>query len=84
MAVHVLGHEAHHLGGIRNEAQTECEAMQQLDDVAVWLGAAPEQARTLAERYNREVYPHMPTSYRDNACVDGGTMDVAPQDPIWP
>jgi len=84
MAVHVLGHEAYHLAGIRNEAQTECEAMQRLDEVAVSLGATREQARMLAERYDSEVYPHMPNSYRSNNCVEGGTMDVAPEDPVWP
>ncbi len=84
MAVHVLGHEAYHLAGIRNEAQTECEAMQRLDEVAVWLGATPEQARAIADRYHSDVYPHLSSSYRNSACVDGGTMDVAPDDPIWP
>ena len=84
MAVHVLGHEAYHLAGIRDEAQTECEAMQRLDELAVWLGATPEQGRALAERYHAEVYPHMPSGYRSGDCVEGGTMDVAPEDPVWP
>jgi len=84
MAVHVLGHEAYHLSGIRSEAQTECEAMQRLDEVAQWLGATAEQARDLAERYDSDVYTRMPSSYRSSDCREGGTMDVAPDDPAWP
>ena len=38
IAVHVLGHESYHLAGISNEAETECAAMQRLDEVAQWLG----------------------------------------------
>jgi len=84
MAVHVLGHEAYHLSGIRSEAQTECEAMQRLDEVAQWLGATAEQARNLAERYDSDVYTRMPSSYRSSDCREGGPMDVAPDDPAWP
>ena len=84
IAVHVLGHESYHLAGIRSESQTECSAMQRLDDVAEWLGATPEQARTLAERYARDVYPLMPSDYTDSECRDGGELDVAPDDPAWP
>lgn len=84
IAVHVLGHESYHLAGVRNEAETECAAMQRLDEVAQWLGATEQQARALAERYASEVYPLMPGDYRDSECKDGGDMDVAPDDPTWP
>lgn len=81
IAVHVLGHESYHLAGIRDEAATECSAMQRDDDVAEDLGATAEQARALATRYADEVYPHMPDTYRSNECVDGGTLDADPTDP---
>lgn len=84
IAVHVLGHESYHLAGIRNEAITECRAMQRLDETAQWLGATYEQARALAERYASEIYPHMPADYTDSECRDGGELDVAPDDPTWP
>ena len=84
IAVHVLGHEAFHLAGIRDEAETECAAMQRDDEVAEDLGASAEQARALATRYANEVYPQMPDGYRSNECVDGGTLDAAPNDPTWP
>jgi hypothetical protein len=84
IAVHVLAHESLHLSGIRDEAETECAAMQRDDEVAESLGATADQARALATRYANEVYPHMPDDYRSNECVDGGTLDTAPDDTTWP
>lgn len=84
IAVQVLTHESFHLAGIRNEAQTECSAVQRLDVVAEALGASPDQARSLAERYYDEIYPRMPSAYQSRDCVDQGAWDVAPDDPTWP
>lgn len=84
IAVQVLAHESYHLAGIRSESETECRAMQRLDEVAVWLGAPPAAARQLADRYASEVYPHMPAAYRTADCSDGGPLDLAPDDPTWP
>jgi hypothetical protein len=84
VAVQVLTHESYHLAGIASEAETECKALQRIDDVAGWLGASPDQSRSLAERYYDEIYPRMPTAYRSRECVDQGELDVAPDDPTWP
>jgi hypothetical protein len=84
IAVQVLTHESYHLSGILNEAETECQAVQRLDEVAAWLGATPQQARSLAERYYADVYPRMPAAYQNSECVDRGKWDVAPTDPMWP
>jgi hypothetical protein len=84
IAVQVLTHESYHLAGIREEARTECSAVQRLDEVAVMLGATPDQARSLAERYYAEVYPRMPAAYVSSDCADGGEWDVAPDDRTWP
>lgn len=84
ISVQVLAHESYHLAGIRSEAETDCRAMQRLDEVAGWLGATPDQARALADRYWTAVYPRMPADYRTGDCVDGGLLDVAPDDPTWP
>jgi hypothetical protein len=84
IAVQVLTHESYHLSGIANEAETECAALQRLDEVSGWLGATPEQARALAVRYWEEVVPRMPEAYRSRDCVDGGRLDAAPGDPVWP
>lgn len=84
IAVQVLAHESYHLAGVRDEARTECAAVQRLDEVAVMLGATPEQGRALATRYFAEVYPRMPDAYRSADCADGGEWDAAPDDPAWP
>jgi hypothetical protein len=84
IAVQVLAHESFHLAGNRSEAQTECAALQMIDDVASTLGATPEQGRAMAERYYLEVYPRMPTAYRSAECKDKGELDAAPDDPEWP
>ena len=84
VAVQVLAHEAFHLAGVRTESETECRAMQWVDEVAAWLGASEAQGRALAERYARDVYPDMPAAYRSGDCVDGGSLDLAPEDPAWP
>lgn len=84
IAVQVLAHESFHLAGIRNEADTECAALQRIDDVASTLGATPTQARSLAERYYAEVYPRMPDAYRSAECQDKGELDASPDDPEWP
>ncbi len=84
VAVQVLVHESFHLAGVRSEAQTECSAVQRLDEVAEKLGATPAQARSLAERYYDEVYPRMPSAYVSSDCVDQGAWDVAPADTTWP
>jgi hypothetical protein len=84
IAVQVLAHESYHLAGSRIEAEAECRAMQRLEDVAGWLGASPSQARSLADRYSTDVYPRMPSAYQTADCVDGGPLDLAPDDPTWP
>jgi hypothetical protein len=84
IAVHVLGHESYHLAGNRDEAATECAAMQRLADVAQWLGARPDVAREMATRYSTEVYPKMPDAYRSDECHDGGALDESPNDEQWP
>jgi hypothetical protein len=84
VAVHVLSHEAWHLTGDHSEADTECKAMQSDADVAERLGATPQQARALAETYAAVVYPHMTDTYRDRRCVEGGPLDLTPDDERWP
>ncbi len=84
IGIQVLTHESYHLAGIRAESETECAALQRLDDVAQWLGATEDEGRSVAERYYAEVYPRMPSAYQTADCVDGGKLDVAPDDDTWP
>jgi hypothetical protein len=83
IAVHVLTHESIHVTGVRDEAQTECEAMQLDAGMAERLGASPQAAAGLAIAYWREIYPWMPASYRSEECVPGGALDTGRPDAPW-
>jgi hypothetical protein len=84
IAVHVLTHEAIHLAGHRDEAYTECLAMQYDEATAILLGADPTTARQLAERYWLEVYPRMRGDYTHANCGPGRPWDRTPSDGRWP
>ena len=84
VAVHVLSHEAMHLKGVLPEALAECEAMQHNAWLAEALGARPEDAQALAERYWLAIYPRMPAEYRTDRCYEDGPLDRTPGDGIWP
>ncbi len=84
VAVHVLTHEAMHVAGDRNEATTECRALQRDAHTVVLLGGTPEQGSGLAERIATEVYPTMPDEYRTPECRPGGALDLTPEDDSWP
>ncbi len=84
IAVHVLSHEAMHALGTADEARTECLAMQFDERLALLLGASPDQARELADRYWREVFPRMPNQYRGVECRPDGGLDLSPGDDLWP
>lgn len=84
IAVHVLTHEAIHVSGVIDERSTECQAMQADAETAIHLGATPEQAQALAERYYTEIYPHMPSGYHSNLCHEDGEYDLTPGDGVWP
>jgi hypothetical protein len=79
----VLTHESIHVTGVRDEAQTECAAMQLDAGMAERLGASPQAAADLAIAYWREIYPRMPASYRSEECVLGGALDTGRQDAPW-
>jgi hypothetical protein len=67
VALHVLAHEAVHVGGERVEATTECVAMRWDATVARALGASDAVAEQIATVYREQVYPTMPDEYR-GAC----------------
>ena len=82
-AVHVLTHEAIHMTGVKNEAETECLAMQRDAAMAELLGATPEAAGDLAIAYWRDVYPQMPAAYRSEECAPGKALDAGRPDAPW-
>lgn len=85
VAVHTLTHEAIHMTGVTDEAETECLAVQRDAEMARLLGAAPADAYELAAYYWTNVYPRMPDAYRSGECRNGGELDAnhpgAPWDP---
>ncbi len=83
IAVHVLTHETIHVTGVRDEAQTECKAMQFDAGMAALLGAEPQAAEGLAIAYWRDIYPWMPPSYRSDECIPGGALDAGRPDSPW-
>ena len=83
VAVHILTHETVHMMGETNEARTECFAMQRNDQMARLLGATPDQARDLTASYWREIYPHMPDTYRSGQCGPGLELDEGRAGAPW-
>lgn len=82
-ALHVLTHEAMHMGGQKDEAAAECEAMQRDTEMARLLGATPDQARTLAGRYWTHIHQTLPDNYQSPECGDGGALDENLPDAPW-
>lgn len=77
VALHVLTHEAEHLAGIWSEKAAECNAMNKDYKIAMAFGATEEQGRSLAQSYYENIFPRMPSEYRDTGCVfTGGTNPV--------
>lgn len=78
-----LAHESEHARGSRNEARTECYAIQMIPTVARVLGLTPRQGRILTEDVWRQ-YPHEAPGYSTPACRNGGPLDLHPHSNVWP
>ena len=87
-AITVLAHEATHLRGIRNEAETECYALQEGVALGRRLGLDPETARTLMETQRARDLSDTSVSRLDyrlpEECRNGGKLDLRPSDPRFP
>jgi hypothetical protein len=83
VAVHTLTHEAIHMSGVTNEAETECIALQRDAEMARLLGAPAEGARALSVQYWQGVYPRMPDGYRSEGCGQNGPLDIGAPEPPW-
>jgi hypothetical protein len=97
-AVLILTHEAVHLSGYagaRDEALTECRAIQLVREVALRFGMRDEVARALGQEALR--YDAMLPGYGDYrvglgiipnyhaaGCYDGGPLDIHPDSGDWP
>jgi hypothetical protein len=67
-SLNTLAHESYHLGGIRDEAKTECAALRAIGFVAHSLGASPQQARALSAYSFAQLPRRMPAEYTSPAC----------------
>ena len=83
VAIHTLTHEAIHMSGVTNEAETECIALQRDAEMARLLGAPADAARRVATMYWVSFYPRMPEAYRSEGCRAGGPLDLRRPDPPW-
>jgi hypothetical protein len=83
LAVEALAHEAYHLAGVRDEAATQCYALQAMRYVAERLGVSGEVADAyVAAAVAR--YPSLPDAYRSFECREGGTLDLHPESGVFP
>lgn len=82
-AVHILTHEAMHMAGERDEARTECLAIQRNAAMAMVLGATKEQARGLSYRYWSALSSGLPHQYQSQECRPGGGWDENLETSPW-
>jgi hypothetical protein len=87
-AITVLAHEATHLRGVRNEAETECFALQEGVKLGERLGLSPRTAhelmrsqldRDLSDASVQRVDYRLPPG-----CRNGGSLDLRPGDANFP
>ncbi len=85
IGVDTLAHESLHLAGVRNEAQTECYAMQWTPVTATKLGGTYSFGRLLAALLWRTYTARTPPAYYDTyRCRNGGAWDLQPRSNLWP
>jgi hypothetical protein len=84
-AVDLLAHEAQHLFNPNgNEAETECHGLQDVQRVAVMLGASRSFAKKLAQDDWKYLYPYRDSEYRTKECRPNGLFDMRPETPGFP
>lgn len=83
-AVDTLAHEAIHVGGISDEAITECYSLQFMDWTAMQLGTNYAYARSMTGLAWNVLYGKIPVEYRTPDCYDGGPLDLLPASALWP
>jgi hypothetical protein len=82
-ALLVLAHEAYHTAGVRNEAETNCYAIQAMAYAATRLGGADDEARLLALAM-ASLAPHQRSGYATTECRHGSPLDLHPETPEFP
>ena len=83
LGIDTLAHESMHRRGFRNEAVTECYAVQLVYKTAKALGASSTYAAAVS-RQAWAAYPAHPPAYLSAECRDGGKLDLSPQRSTFP
>ena len=83
LGVDTLAHESMHRRGFRDEAVTECYAVQLVYKTAKALGASSTYAALLS-RQAWAAYPAHPAAYLSAECRNGGKLDLSPKRSTWP
>jgi hypothetical protein len=87
-AITVLAHEATHLRGIANEAETECYALQEGVQLGERLGLSAATARDLMSAQRNIDLSDASIARLDYrlpaGCRNGGSLDLRPNDPSFP
>lgn len=82
-AILVLAHESYHTAGVRDEATTNCFAIQAMAWTAVQLGAPTDEAELLAQAMEA-LEPGQPSGYASAECHAGLRLDLHPETPAFP
>jgi len=86
-AIAVLAHESWHLRGVRNEARTECYALQSGVKLGERLGVSAQTARRMMRAQlieNSLLIGGDDESRVPPDCREGGALDLAPQRTTFP
>ncbi len=88
-SLNIFTHESMHVRGERNEAVTECEAVQRNYRAARLLGVPDEVARRNARQYYEVIYRErgqiggLQSAYYSVECAPGGALDEHLSDSSW-
>jgi hypothetical protein len=82
-AVDTLAHESNHARGVSNEARAECEAIQQVPEVAHMLRLPRSVGRAMARRLWAD-YSYEPKGYSTRECRAGSRLDLHLPSTVWP
>lgn len=85
-ALVVFTHELIHITGVRDEATTECYAIQRAPEVARLLGVSYEKSYSAAKEYFNNQYVMRKNAgdyYWSAECKPGGALDLQLPNPPW-
>jgi hypothetical protein len=82
-AILILAHESYHTAGSRNEAETNCFAIQAMAWTAMQLGAPQDEAELLALAMEA-LEPRQGPEYGTDECHGGAHLDLHPETPEFP